>query len=216
VAGAWRRKQLRWLLPVAGSLALLAVGLGSRINIGVRHLLPIYGFFALLAAAFAWEGLRSGAWWRHGITACIAWMALSGGWQHPDYLAYFNELAGDRPERFLADSDLDWGQDIDRLGRRLRELKAPSVAFSPYTVGNLEVGHDFPPVTPNSPVSPSPGWNAISITYWKAWRMGWFNTNPEQPTWPDRFRPRERVGRGILLYYFPPEQFRPVRGGPER
>ena len=40
---------------------------------------------------------------------------------HPDYLAYFNALAGDDPERIVVDSDLDWGQDIKRLGQRLRD-----------------------------------------------------------------------------------------------
>ena len=47
---------------------------------------------------------------------------MSGAWNHPDYLAYFNELAGDEPERILADSDLDWGQDMLRLSARLREV----------------------------------------------------------------------------------------------
>ena len=34
---------------------------------------------------------------------------------HPDYIVYFNELAGGRPERIRVDSDLDWGQSLNEL-----------------------------------------------------------------------------------------------------
>jgi hypothetical protein len=36
---------------------------------------------------------------------------------HPHYLAWFNELASHEPERVLAESDLDWGQDLPAVVR---------------------------------------------------------------------------------------------------
>src|SRR5690606_25879615 len=41
--------------------------------------------------------------------------ALSMLIAHPDYLTYFNELAGGRGYRYLGDSNLDWGQDLNEL-----------------------------------------------------------------------------------------------------
>ena len=38
----------------------------------------------------------------------------------PDHLAYFNVLAGAEPEHLLVDSDLDWGQDVNRVASELR------------------------------------------------------------------------------------------------
>jgi hypothetical protein len=122
---------------------------------------------------------------------------------HPDYLAYFNELAGDQPEKILVDSDLDWGQDVSRLGERLKELKADSVSFNSFTYTDLNY-FGFPKVEASNPYQPSPGWNAVSTTVWKVFHMGgqW-----DRPVWPDQLKPTERVGKSILLYYFPPEAF---------
>jgi hypothetical protein len=52
----------------------------------------------------------------------LVWMAVSGARTHPDYLAYFNELAGSKPNEILMDSNFDWGQDWKLLANRLREL----------------------------------------------------------------------------------------------
>jgi 4-amino-4-deoxy-L-arabinose transferase-like glycosyltransferase len=213
MALAWRRRrQLVWAAPLAFTAATLAVGLYSRINIGTRHLLPIYFGFAMLAAAAAWDWLgraterKWGPWLAAGL---LAWLAVSGAVNHPDYLAYFNELAGSQPERILADSDLDWGQDMLRLSARLRELRAPRVTFTPLLSAYLRDYHGFPPIQPSDPAMPAPGWNAVSITAWKVMRLGLTFDHPEIVVWPDRVKNAAgRVGRGVLLYYFPPSEFR--------
>jgi 4-amino-4-deoxy-L-arabinose transferase-like glycosyltransferase len=206
LALAWkRRKQAAWMLPVAGMAGIMAVGLYSRINIGLRHIMPIYCFAALLAACFAWEWLRSKEKWKGWVvTAMLAWAAVSGVVNHPDYLAYFNELVGSEPERIIADSDLDWGQDVTRLAMRLKELRADSVHFSSFTYADLYY-FGFPPIEASDPYTPAPGWNAVSITYWKVFHMG---GDRSRPVWPDQVKPTERVGKSMLLYYFPPEAFK--------
>jgi hypothetical protein len=210
IALAWqKRKNLAWSMPVACSLGILAVGLYSRINIGTRHVLPIYFLFALLASAFAWEWLGWASerpWMGWAVLVLVGWLFLSGALNHPDYLAYFNELAGDEPERILADSDLDWGQDMVRLSARLRELGAQSVTFSPFINAYLHDFHGFPPIEPSDPITPSPGWNAVSITMWKVARMGLGEQRMDLQLWPDLMKPKERVGRGVLLYYFNPSE----------
>ena len=207
IALAWRgRKKPTWSMPLACIAGILAVGLYSDINIGTRHVLPIYFFFALLASVFAWEWLGKTSqhrWMGWTVVVLMVWLLLSGAFNHPDYLAYFNELAGDEPERILADSDLDWGQDMLRLSARLRELGAQSVTFSPFINAYLHDYHGFPPLQESDPTSPSPGWNAVSITVWKVTRMTLYEQHKDVQLWPDLVKPKERVGRGVLLYYFP-------------
>jgi hypothetical protein len=207
VVGVWTRRRLepRRGLPLMFSLAIFAVALFSRINIGVRHILPVYLGFSLLAAFAALECMRRAAGRRWGaaiVATCVLWFLACSALAHPDYLAYCNFLAGDHPENVLADSDLDWGQDILRLGKRLQELGAPELTFNPFTIAHYDrLG--FPPVKFGSAVRPSPGWNAVSITVWKVSRLGLYEKHPEIQLWPDLVKPDERVGHSILLYYFP-------------
>ena len=134
-------------------------------------------------------------------------MAATSLLAHPDYLPYFNFLAGSKPENIVVDSDLDWGQDILRLGQRLKELGAPSVAFTP-TIYTSLASHGFPPTVPNQPDSPEPGWNAVQVSQWKLYRFGLQMHQPKFKVWADQAVPNERVGSSILLYYFPAQTLR--------
>ncbi len=199
-----RRESAALLIPVAFAAGVLAVAFVSRINIGVRHVLPVYIAFAVLGAAGArmlWESGKVARWILGGL---MLWMVGTSAFSHPDYLAYFNALAGDEPERVLVDSDLDWGQDMKRLSGRLHELGATEVAFDPFIVAHLEAVHGFPPIKPLDPNGPLPGWNAVSLTMLKLNRMGLKREHPEYQMWTERMRPVERVGKGVLLYYAAP------------
>jgi hypothetical protein len=207
VALAFRDMRTRAWVPLAFSGGILIVGLFSRINIGVRHILPIYIGFSLVAAIALVRMLELGeaSKWTRGILAVLlVWMGVSSLLAHPDYLAYFNELAGSKPENILLDSDLDWGQDMKRLSKRLREAGAPFVTFTPLSDAGLPRVLGFPPIRASDVPIPSPGWNAVSLTQWKSRRLRLLNTHPEVIPWPDLAPPGERVGRGIMLWYFPP------------
>ena len=202
-AGAWP-----FALAVAIPAGILAVAMSARINIGIRHILPAFPFFAIIAAAGTlWliQESRQRKWALWAAAAATGWLVISSLAAHPDYLAYFNAFAGDEPERVVVDSDLDWGQDIKRLGQRLRDLNAPSVTFTPtITISLAELG--FPPHQQNDADAPAPGWNAVQVTHWKLNRMGLpFRNRRSEITWPDVVKPTERVGRSILLYYVPPQ-----------
>jgi hypothetical protein len=202
------RTQFRRHWPVlAFSAGILLVALFSRINIGVRHILPIYLSISLLSGAAVVELLekdRVRTWIRAALAVLLVWFAASSLWCHPDYLPYTNELAGSSPEKILADSDLDWGQDMKRLSARLQQVGASQVTFEPTIVADFEGEHGFPRILHASPVRPSPGWNAVSLSLWKVRRLGLLDTQPQAVLWPDRVPPGERVGKGVMLWYFPP------------
>jgi hypothetical protein len=204
-----RGRGYRAWLPLAYSAGILLVALFSHINIGVRHVLPIYTGFALLAAIVAvrlLETARSLKWVAiAGIP--ILWFAGASLLCHPDYLPYFNEFAGDHPENIVVDSDLDWGQDMKRLAKRLNQARADSVAMLPFLRELPQGAFGLPPMqTRIDALNPFPGWNAVSLTILKENRLG-LAKHPEYTPWPDRVTtPGERVGKGILLWYFPPSQ----------
>jgi hypothetical protein len=200
------RAQAACWLPLAFSFGILFVSLTSHINIGVRHILPVYLGFSITAAIGA-EGL-----YRHAFTSrwipwipgvLLVWHAGSSLISHPDYIAYTNLLAGNYPERILADSDLDWGQDMNRLGKRLRELGVRQVAFNPLVMGYLEEFHGFPHITLMQPTQPSPGWNAASLTVMLSNRLGLGDQFPKAKMWTEGIPPTERVGKTIYLWYIP-------------
>lgn len=215
-AGAWYSlKHLRanpllrraWA-PLAFSGGVLGVAMFSHINIGIRHVMPIYAGMCLTAAAgLAWI-LESGVLRRPALfTAALLalWFGGSSLLAHPDYLPYFNELAGSHPENIVVDSDLDWGQDMKRLAVRLREVGAPDVKFLPMGLGDLTSEYGFPPVISRiDPFRPMPGWNAVSLTVLKQRRFGLRDRYLNMTPWPDQVEGGQLIGKSTRLYYFPP------------
>ena len=177
------------------ALGVLAVGMTSHINIGVRHVLPVYSGFAVcggMAAAYLAKAGRAGL-----ISAILllGWHAVSGALAHPDYLSYSNEIARGHLEKILADSDLDWFQDMRQLAIRLRQLGARHVYLKANDPDFMAAsGLQLPPwdVVPDGDQPPT-GWSALQVTWWKL---------SGQPKWADRAEPREKIGRSIFLYYF--------------
>ena len=62
-----------------------------------------------------------------GPLAALLWLVGTGVWNHPYYLAYFNELAGRHPENIVVDSDYDWSQDYVEVAQKLRAMHVTEV-----------------------------------------------------------------------------------------
>jgi 4-amino-4-deoxy-L-arabinose transferase-like glycosyltransferase len=203
-----KRGQLVYWLPLAFSLGILIPAMTSKVNIGVRHILPIYVGFSMVAATAVVELARRSQtrrWAGLAAAALVVWMIVSGAAKHPNYLAYFNEFAGDHPERILLDSDLDWGQDTIRLARRLKELGATQVNFNTLnlTPDRLVVWPGFPPTKGIDPIKPAEGWTAVSPTMWQIRQYGLEHRYPNLEPWFAYLKPVERVS-SYFLYYLPP------------
>lgn len=106
-----------WLLACLGLPAAiyLWMSVSSNLNIGLRHVLPVYPWLfmgAALAVAWAWR-------WRRNVAAVVAGalgvgLAVESFAIAPDYLTFFNVAAGGQRGGLhrLGDSNLDWGQDL--------------------------------------------------------------------------------------------------------
>lgn len=105
-------------------ITYLAIFMLNNINIGLRHILPIYPFlFVFVSKLINYQKLKL------LIIILSIWYLISSIIIYPHYLAYFNELVGgpDNGYKYLIDSNLDWGQDIKGLAVWMRENNVESI-----------------------------------------------------------------------------------------
>ncbi|MFH0792351.1 MAG: glycosyltransferase family 39 protein [bacterium] len=105
--------------------------LRANLNIGVRHLLPVFPLtFALVAGIFYAKifnppNLKI----KYGILALlVGWQVVSVLSVYPHFLSYFNEFIGPKNGyQYVADSNLDWGQELKRLNLWLEEQNIKTI-----------------------------------------------------------------------------------------
>ncbi|MFN2462814.1 MAG: glycosyltransferase family 39 protein [Candidatus Dormibacteria bacterium] len=162
VVTARSRLTAGWLYLWLPALVVLAAATLGGIDIGVRYLMPLYPLLAVaagipLASAAVPRRRRTAL----AVSTLVVLAATSSLLHTPGHIGYFNELAGSRPERYLADSNLDWGQDAWRLrdrvgaGSPLRALYFGALPLASY-------GIEGAPLTVRD--SPSAGPVAASLT----------------------------------------------------
>jgi len=122
-----RRSIVRWwnifslsLLPVL----YMASAMTSSINMGIRHVLPIYPFifiFLGITAADAIIAFRRPAMVVVGLF--ILGLAAETYTAYPDFIPFFNVAAGgwQNGPHLLGDSNLDWGQELPAIAEWQRE-----------------------------------------------------------------------------------------------
>jgi 4-amino-4-deoxy-L-arabinose transferase-like glycosyltransferase len=96
----------------------MLISMNAKLNLGIRHVLPAIPFLYLLL-------MQQLALVRMNLFAMIvtALAFIETLCLHPDYLAFFNVFAGGprSGEKYLLDSNLDWGQDQFRLAKWLEQ-----------------------------------------------------------------------------------------------
>jgi tetratricopeptide (TPR) repeat protein len=98
-----------------------AVAMGSGMNIGVRHILPVYIFLAVLIAGASANLVAENRRWVYVVVALLLFQAISVTRAYPAYIAYANELWGgpSQTHLLLSDSSADWGQQLKSTKRYL-------------------------------------------------------------------------------------------------
>ncbi len=192
---AWGRTT--WV-PVALSLMLLASILPVSINLGVRHAMAIY---VPLSVAAGWALVHVARW----ITVPLAvWLVVASALAHPDYIASFNEAARPDPAWFLADSDLDWGQDLPSLVQLMdrRSIATCRLAyFGPADFQRLYPGRLTAGLADQVPSS---GCVAVSVNQLEpAARLAMQRGEGDPWHWLRRVPELERAGRSIVVYMVP-------------
>jgi hypothetical protein len=211
---SWRETNWIAAAPVICALALLLVCVFSHINIGVRHILPIYSLFAIIGGVGAfqmWELANKHHVGAVLLVVLLIWQLAASTRVHPDYLAYFNEFAGRHPERILVDSDLDWGQDLLRLSSSLQQRHVDEVSIAYAGSAGLDLKQfSLPPFKQLAPHQPTSGWVAISLL---RLQMGGFGLPSDSFAWLNAYQPVCLVGRSIRLYYVADQAFPEIGRG---
>lgn len=185
------------VLPAIGALAILALALRVHVDLGVRLVLPIYPLMALLAAAgalYVWSQIPRRTFARV-IAAGLVMSAIAiPVVAYPDYLAYFNSLAGSNPDHVLVDSNLDWGQDLYRL-----KTASDSIGIDTLNLGYFGSADPRAVGLHNTRLlrayTPTRGWVAVSRTLLAGEGVG------DALAWLKAYRPVEQVGPSLLLYH---------------
>lgn len=103
----------------------LAMSMTGNINIGIRHIAPIFPPLFLITGAFADRMLKSKRASRAAALALVflfGWMIFETVRVYPDYLSFTNQLSFGKPGwQLLSDSNVEWGEDIGSLAAYLHQ-----------------------------------------------------------------------------------------------
>ncbi|MGH9786888.1 MAG: ArnT family glycosyltransferase, partial [Terriglobia bacterium] len=181
--------------------------LRSNMNIGVRHLLPVFPFTYVLVAnqivLFCHRTeTRPVARWgvRLGLAALLAWQAVTVLRVHPSYLAYFNEIAGG-PEggwRYVNDSNLDWGQDVKRLAQFVEERGIAGIHLDYFGPAEASYYLKDKYLGPVGCSQPPKGWVAVSAMPYPG--APW-NPGCDYRRWLPMSKLAATIGHSIFVFY---------------
>ncbi|HJW93367.1 MAG TPA: glycosyltransferase family 39 protein [Thermoanaerobaculia bacterium] len=189
----------RGWLPLAAGLAILVSVMPSHINVGVRHVVPLYAAFAIVAAfgiITAWNETRGMLFGRTALASLCLWLVAAGAFAHPDYLPYFNELAR-HPEQIATDSNLDWGQDWERFIRWQNRTHPGNVGIVWY--GSIDLSRHPIEGYGLQPYTKAAGWIVASET---GMRLASTNEHDvgEPYRWLEAYQPVMHIGKSIRVY----------------
>jgi hypothetical protein len=182
---------------VVPGFALACFVLLTNIDIGVRYLLFLLPFGHLAVAHVARPPVSDRI--RALLAVCLGWYCISSAATHPHYLGYFSELCGRTAggHRCLADSNLDWGQDLVHLRRYLAQRGLSSVALSHFGLVDPAVYG-----IPHHPPGPAPERDVVVVSV-----NHLLGIHPwGRPDHLEAYRGREPSARvGASLWVFDPE-----------
>ncbi len=117
---------LRWAMLLVPVVVFLGFAMHSDMNIGIRHILPIFPFLYIMGASVLSSLIERDKLWAFAVMVLLVWQAVSSVRSFPGYMAYANELWGGpkNVHRYLSDSNSDWGQQLKSASAYLKDRNA--------------------------------------------------------------------------------------------
>jgi 4-amino-4-deoxy-L-arabinose transferase-like glycosyltransferase len=180
---AWLRSHPAETLMLSWLTLYWWTAITANLNLGIRHLLPLFPFTMVLVAREVSHWLnRTPATLRRRrtqyakctlVSAMLLWQSASVLRIYPSFVAYFNEIVGgpDRGADYVV--DFDWGQDLIRLRNFLAAHHIEKIALDYFGTSSpsYELGEKFVPW--RSAQGPPPGWLAVSALRLKIAQGQW-------------------------------------------
>jgi hypothetical protein len=206
--GEHKHSDGRLVFLLVPPLVFSALASYSRVDLGVRVVLPVLPFLYVLAAGLACGGCCRLAG-RALLGVCVAWAAVSATRSDPYPLAYFNELAGGPRGaiRFVADSNVDWGQGLPALKAYMDANDIDAVYLSYFGTDRPEAyGIRFQPLPTYGRVG-EPGGEAIPASAPRHVLvvsannlLGIYLNDPDTFAWLRTREPTTILGGGLYVY----------------
>jgi len=217
-----RPRGAEWLLLLAAVTLLALFAKLKSVNVGLRYVLPLYPIAHIIAASVLRDadGAVRHRWVKIALALLCAWTAFGTLRIHPHYLTHFNALVGgpNGGRAWLADSNLDWGQDLRALKQYMNDAGISKVRLAYFGSADAryyDIDYDSLPSVGLAPNGPDEKWwyeegahpaegetvelrgvIAISATQW----AGVFYGDYYAPL-RDR-EPDAQIGHSILIYRF--------------
>jgi Dolichyl-phosphate-mannose-protein mannosyltransferase len=137
------RKLVRWreiLFLTAPPVIYLAVAMSSQMNIGVRHILPMYTFLYVLVAGAGARLIHTNRRWTYAVAVLLVWQLCEAVHIFAAYMAYANEAWGgpSNTHKYLSDSNVDWGQQLIAANRYLKQHRITNCWFVYFPEGAVD------------------------------------------------------------------------------
>ena len=211
VLRGWAGRSTDWVFLLVPPLVhFLAISL-QTINIGHRYAMPILPFLALGFAAVARASMRLGVGsvgWPARLTVVGLLLAhvSSSLAVAPEFLAYFNHPAGgvERGYEHLADSNIDWGQDLLFLAEDVRRVQRPDTLLYADVFGTVRPSDLGISLLPARSFAPPPPSGRRAIVYVSVNRYLLRSKLHPRGLYPflTNVEPSRRVGASILVFEF--------------
>ncbi len=119
-------------------------------NIGIRHILPVYVFLAVPLAGAAWALVQRNRRWLYVVAVLLAFQAVSALHAFPGYISYVNEAFGGPANayRWVSDSSADWGQQLKSVKRYLDARSVKRCWFAYFSQAAVDMASYGIPCTP--------------------------------------------------------------------
>lgn len=207
----WTKEHFIESMMIVWLIIYWTVSIRGSLNIGVRHLLPVYPFTIILTAGLLAGFLKKNAKPKLLIIAgLLGWYVFETVHIHPFYLTYFNQVAGGPSggHRLVVDSNLDWGQDLKRLAHWVEDNNVKNIhldyfgwADQSYYLGSNFIwtrSTDFKSKEDFLRANPDGGYLAVSASFY----MGTRGEPDKGYAWLDEFEPVTVIGNSIFVWKF--------------
>jgi 4-amino-4-deoxy-L-arabinose transferase-like glycosyltransferase len=115
----WRIRKRELLYLVIPVLLFMAAAMRSQLNLGLRHLLPVFPFVIILASAGMMDLASRRRGFRYALGLLLAFHVVASASAYPRYETYANELSGRSPRRLMLWRNQNHGSEVVLVKRYL-------------------------------------------------------------------------------------------------
>jgi len=213
----WSRKNF-WVIAFLVWIAVyLLTAITGNLNIGIRHILPVFPFIYVLVIFAVYRGLKSISLpkIRQAVITLILflffWYATSSLLAFPHYVPYYNKLGGglDKGYKIAVDSNYDWGQDFYRLLSFIEKNNIQKISIDYFGGESPEywLGKKYQKLEPKKVAAEEKniqGWVAVSLNQLMggvAKPAEGFDQETGYYHWLEEYKPVGRAGYSIFIYH---------------